>query len=555
MPRVRSRLLRVGRRLSPLYFIFALILSSALALGRYSYKNAAQLADESERSLMQSEQSLAESNRLLGEQIRNRIDNFIIDSDRSLIDIVDLEHLTDFARRWSEIVRLSQAVEAAMVLDENQRIVKDGYVSKRRGADAQEFRALFERKILRQLDLDNLRLELHKHLHAEIDGRDFLFSYIKREQRRENAPNRVYYVVLKINLEWLKEVEFPEAFETLAGRELFAVVDQHDRVVFGDKVHAPRELLYESAFPTTLYLWRIQMAPPDAQLITANSKARRLEARARRVSDLSLIALMVGTILSGMAFLFYAVAKERRANQLKSDFISNVSHELKTPLSLIRMFAELLTLGKLKTPEKGKEYSEIIMREAERLSHLIDNVLDFARIERGKAAYDFTMGDLAEVVARAVDVYRFRLDREGVKLKLEIADGLPGTLFDENAMTLVLLNLLDNAIKYGAPEGLKADITVQLAAEAAGLKLSVRDHGPGIAADEHRKIFERFYRARSSRGKTARGSGIGLALVKHIAEAHHGRVIVESTAGEGATFSVVIPVRQEKRPGNEEEAA
>lgn len=544
------RIGRAARRLSPLNFIFALIFVSALGLGRYSYKKATQLADESERSLGQSEQSLADSNRLLGEQIRDRIDNFIIDSDRSLIDIVDLEHLTDFARRWTEIVRLSQPVEAAMVLDERQEIVKDGYVSKKRGAEAAEFRSLFQKKILPKLELGRLALELHKHLHAEIDGRDYLFSYIKREQRREGQPNRVFYVVLKINLDYLVHEFLPEAFETLRGRELYAVVDVYDRVVFGERVRAPRELVYEEHFPTTLYLWRLQMAPPDAQLITANAKARRLEAKARRVSDLSLIALMVTTILSGIAFLLYAVAKERRANQLKSDFISNVSHELKTPLSLIRMFAELLALGKLKSPEKGKEYAEIITRESERLSRLIDNVLDFARIERGKVAYDFKMGDLAEVVARAIEVYRYRLEREGVKLKTEIAEGLPETLLDENAMTLVLLNLLDNAVKYGSRDNLApGEITVRLVAEEGALKLIVRDQGPGIDLDEQRKVFERFYRARSSRGKNARGSGIGLSLVKHIAEAHGGRVIVESVPGAGATFIVVLPVRGEPQGG------
>ncbi len=522
-------------RLSPLYLIFALILCAALALARYSYRNATALADASERSL-------AETNRLLGEHIGDRIDNFIIDSDRSLIDIVDLEHLQDFARRWTEIIRLSQPVEAAMVLDENQEIVKDGYVSKKRGDEAKQFRDLFKAKILPELELKNLRLELHKHWHGVIDGRDYLISYIKREQRKEGQPNRVYYVVLKINLEYLKNEKFPEAFEKLKGLEQYAVVDHNDRVVFGETVNAPRAMLYEDSFPTTLYKWRLQMAPRDAERLAA-------EAEARRTSDIILIALMVTTLLGGIGFLLYAIRKERRANQLKSDFISNVSHELKTPLSLIRMFAELLALGKLKTPEKGKEYAEIITRESERLSRLIDNVLDFARIERGKAAYDFKMGDLAVVVARAVDVYRYRLEREGVRLKTVIPEEIPETLLDENAMTLVLLNLLDNAVKYG---GEKGEITVRLAADASRLELIVADQGPGIEQDEQKHIFDRFYRARSSRGKNVRGSGIGLSLVKHIAEAHGGRVTVDSRPGAGATFTVQIPVRGGKAP---EEAA
>ena len=157
------------------------------------------------------------------------------------------------------------------------------------------------------------------------------------------------------------------------------------------------------------------------------------------------------------------------------------------------------------------------------------------------------------MVARSVDVYRNRLEREGVKLTLEIADHLPPTLLDENAMTLVLLNLLDNAVKYGVKEKSKGEISVRLIEDAGALKLSVKDEGPGIDRDERRKIFDRFYRARAARHKNTRGSGIGLSLVKHIADAHGGRVTVESEPSHGATFIVTIPVRHEDAAAPEEE--
>ena len=208
------------------------------------------------------------------------------------------------------------------------------------------------------------------------------------------------------------------------------------------------------------------------------------------------------------------------------------------------MFGELLALGKLRSPEKGKEYADIITREAERLTHLIDNVLDFSRIERGKAAYDVKMGDLGEVVVRAVDLFRHRIEREGVTIKTVIDDGLPETLLDENGMTLVLFNLLDNAVKYG---GEHAEIAVRLQSGPGVLRLGVTDNGPGIPRDEQRRIFERFYRTREARGKHARGSGIGLALVKHIVEAHGGRVTVESEPGHGATFTVTLPLRSDNQ--------
>jgi two-component system phosphate regulon sensor histidine kinase PhoR len=233
---------------------------------------------------------------------------------------------------------------------------------------------------------------------------------------------------------------------------------------------------------------------------------------------------------------------ERRANQQKSDFIANVSHELKTPLSLIRMFGELLATGKHKGENSPREYAEIITREAERLSHLIDNVLDFARIERGKASYDFTEGHLADVVERALDVCRYRVEKERMRLQTEIEPDLPPIRMDENAMTLVLLNLIDNAVKYAA-EGKEVD--VRLSRTPGGVMLSVRDRGPGIPIEDQARIFERFYKVDRARVRgESGGTGLGLAIARHIVEQHGGRIRVESTQGAGSTFSFSIPIAQ-----------
>jgi two-component system, OmpR family, phosphate regulon sensor histidine kinase PhoR len=247
----------------------------------------------------------------------------------------------------------------------------------------------------------------------------------------------------------------------------------------------------------------------------------------------------------GLGVVFLAVRAERRASQLKSDFIANVSHELKTPLSLIRMFGELIATGKHKGEASAREYAGIITRESERLAHLIDNVLDFARLERGKASYSFAEGRLDEVVERALDVLRYRLDKEKMKLRTDLEEHLPAVRMDEDAMTLVLLNLVDNAVKYAGEGG---EIVVRLARAPGGVALSVRDRGPGISVEEQRRIFERFYRATNARARNVRGSGIGLSLVKHIAEAHGGRVYVTSTAGQGSTFTVFVPAAPMSTP-------
>jgi two-component system, OmpR family, phosphate regulon sensor histidine kinase PhoR len=247
----------------------------------------------------------------------------------------------------------------------------------------------------------------------------------------------------------------------------------------------------------------------------------------------------VTVILAGLAFLAIAIRRERKSNALKSEFISNVSHELKTPLSIISMFGEMLANGRTKNADQATEYAEIIWRESVRLSRLIDNVLDFAKMERGMGAYEFAETDVGEVVARAVDLSQRRLAAAEMTLEAKIAPDLPLAQLDANAFTLAVLNLIDNAIKY-ASEGKRIELS--LARDGDRLVLAVHDFGPGIAVEEQEQIFDRFYRARAVRLQPIRGSGIGLALVRHIARAHHGDVEVTSEPGKGATFSIWLPI-------------
>src|SRR5579862_8637802 len=232
---------RLPKRFSPLFVIFPVVLGAALALGNYSYRYAADAAKKSE-------QSLVKSNSAIGNQTLDRIDNYIIDSDRSLFDLVDMDHLGDFSRRFGDIVRLSPAIEAAAILDENRAILPGAFVSKRKSADAEAFRGLLVNRILPDLPLEGLALDLHKHMHAEYDGRDYLISYIKREHK-----SHYYYVVLKISLEYVIKNLFPDVLEPLGGKVLYCIRDKKDRIVYGAPVGQPGAFLYDKAFPTTLY--------------------------------------------------------------------------------------------------------------------------------------------------------------------------------------------------------------------------------------------------------------------------------------------------------------
>jgi two-component system phosphate regulon sensor histidine kinase PhoR len=263
------------------------------------------------------------------------------------------------------------------------------------------------------------------------------------------------------------------------------------------------------------------------------------ELRHRHLVDSLLIGSAVSVVLAGLAFLAIAIRRERRSNALKSEFISNVSHELKTPLSIISMFGEMLANGRTRSSEQAHEYAEIIWRESVRLGRLIDNVLDFAKIERGLGVYEFADADVGEVVHRALELVSRRLAAAGMTIDVEIAPDLPAVQLDANAFTLAVLNLVDNAIKYAA-DGKRIEMRVRR--DGDRVLLSVRDFGPGIDPEEHARIFERFYRARAMRLKPIRGSGIGLALAQHIARAHGGDVGVESTLGQGALFTLWLPI-------------
>jgi two-component system, OmpR family, phosphate regulon sensor histidine kinase PhoR len=521
---------RQGARLSLiLAFVFPAIVCATLALSYYGYRYAKSASERSKASLM-------EGNRQLGQALAGAIQQRIDTADFELFKEVDWD---DHASDPPTDIELPKGVESVAVLDRDLRIrsIIPGPVAEPPGpSDPKKRQRELERwqNYVRGLDWKSLQPWTpsqqgnFRHLHQLFEGRSVLIAYAAKESEAGDE----YFVAARMNLDLIAKDWIPEEIRELGGDRKIAILDEVARPVFGQPVaQRDQRFLYESSFGKTLYAWRIQTLPKNVDELQAQAETERL---------LGVLLIPVSTLIIavGLAVVLLTVAAERRTSRLRSDFIANVSHELKTPLSLIRMFGELLATGKHKGHESPKEYAEIITREAERLSHLIDNVLDFARIERGKASYDFAEGALDEVIERALDVCRYRVEKERMRLRTEIERGLPLVRMDENAMTLVLLNLVDNAVKYAA-EG--KEIDVRLLRTPGGVTLSVKDRGPGIPADEQLRIFERFYRARTARDRNVRGSGIGLALAKHIVEAHGGRLAVVSIVGHGATFTVSLP--------------
>jgi len=246
-------------------------------------------------------------------------------------------------------------------------------------------------------------------------------------------------------------------------------------------------------------------------------------------------------LMAGGIYMAYRnISREMNLARLKSDFVANVSHELRTPLALIRLYAETLELGRLTSQEKFQEYFRIIREESERLSALINNILDFSRIEAGRKEYDFKQTDLAELVRSTLESYRFQIEQNGFAFEENIASDIPPVNVDREAIARSLLNLVNNALKYSKDQKF---IGVTLYRSNGSVKLEVRDRGIGIAPAEQDKIFEKFYRCGDPLVHNTKGSGLGLSLVKHIAQAHGGNVFVESAPERGSKFTIALPIQ------------
>jgi signal transduction histidine kinase len=243
-------------------------------------------------------------------------------------------------------------------------------------------------------------------------------------------------------------------------------------------------------------------------------------------------------LLAGILLTLRAAARQVTLAQAKSSFVANVSHELKTPLSLIRLFAEILELGRATSREKEQEYYGIIHRESRRLTQLINNILDFSKIEAGRKHYEFAPCNVGSIVEEVLKTYEYPITSSGFELETHIAFGLPTASVDRDAIAQAMLNLLNNAIRYS--RDLKK-IEVRVDSRDGLIAIEVLDHGIGIPRSEHEKIFEKFYRVNNDLVHTVRGTGLGLALVKHIVDAHGAKILVDSAPGEGSRFTILLP--------------
>ena len=252
-----------------------------------------------------------------------------------------------------------------------------------------------------------------------------------------------------------------------------------------------------------------------------------------------------------------AFRRQLALSEEKSNFVSSVSHELRAPLASMRLLAEGLASGRVQEEVKRREYAGFLVQETRRLGALVENVLDFAGLEQGRKRYDFGPTDVVKLVQETVKLVEPLAAERGVRVGFATEEGAALTAsWDGRAVQRALLNLLDNALKHSPKDSV---VTVRLESSPADrtgspeasttVRIAVTDHGPGIPPEDHARIFDRFVRRGSELRRETQGIGLGLALVKHIAEAHGGRVRVASVPGEGATFTLELPKSPGERSG------
>ncbi len=496
-----------------------LIVVSSAALSFFSYHYTVGRENVAETTLTQSIIKLALQN-------IDRLEQRILDNDRIMAAMIDVNDPLNWPSMVEAIKDADLNVEQVYLLrpESNYPVFPQYSYEIRNQWGA--FRKNFD---LKEIELERLVPGQPYHLHKEKPNNYFFATYMLREGRDGSR----YLVCFQMNFDKIIAM-LDKYLRDLQDRFYVSIVDFENNAVYNQPVSRSSTYFFESRFPTTLYKWILQIVP-------RNYAELQLGVRNQRLTNLFFITLSMLLIFISLAFIYVGWQRDRQLRQMKESFISNVSHELKTPLSLIRMFSEILVLGKVNRDDKRLEYYRIIHNESDRMSRLIDNLLDFANLAQGIEYKHFEKTDIARLVTKAMEAYRYEIQKQGFQLKMTAASDIPEIFADPNAITMAFFNLLDNSVKYS---GERKYIEVRLEKTDGFLDLSVIDKGIGISPSERQKIFDKFYRGSEPAIRKVRGSGIGLAITKHVAEIHGGEVLVHSEVGKGSEFTLRIPIRE-----------
>ena len=471
------------------------------------------------------ETSLVQTNYKLVVNYIDRIEKELVDNDLILSRMVDVDEPSKWPAMVEAIKNADLNVDQVYFLrpDSDWPLYPPYSFDIRNEWGA--FRASFK---VKELGLDQRELDQPHHLHMERANKYFFATYILKETRKGTR----ILVCYQMNVDKIV-VLLDRLLRGLQDRFYVSIVDYENNGVYGQPLSRSKYYV-DTRFPNTLYKWFLQMVP-------RNYTELEQRVQNQRRTNLFFIVLIMSLTFFSLVIISIGWQHDRQLRQLKENFIGNVSHELKTPLSLIRMFSEILVMGRIKDEDKKREYYQIIFNESDRMSRLIANLLDFASLIRGIERKHFEKTNIAQLVAKALEAYRHEIQKEGFELNLDADPRIPDGFADPNAITMAFMNLLDNSIKYSREQKW---IDVKVRHDNHFVLLSVTDKGIGIPTSEQQKIFEKFYRGGDPSVRKIRGSGIGLSITKHVAEMHGGEVLVESEPGMGSTFTLKIPIRE-----------
>jgi signal transduction histidine kinase len=356
-----------------------------------------------------------------------------------------------------------------------------------------------------------------------LDGRPALFAV----QRVSEIEPSAGWILMRFNLGVIQQ------------RQLEPLLAE-----FGAKLGGPVQLNDADApWDDDALNWPVGRPLPGWLLVFKRSDEMAAgQLRGQRALVLGVTAAVILAMVTATFAVWRELRREHALVDLRNRFVSNVSHELKTPLALIRMYAETLYLRRVSDGPRQHQYHRILLRESERLSQMINAVLDFSRLSQGVEPYRLTEHDLHATVSGIIDSYRWRVEDAGLRLETSLDADLPSVAHDRYGVTQMLINLVDNAVKYGAAGGV---VEVALQAAGDGVELTVTDRGPGIPEEDRERVLRPFERGRES--DPASGSGLGLALVEQIARSHHARLAL-TTPAEGQGLRAVVHFPIERKP-------
>jgi signal transduction histidine kinase len=324
--------------------------------------------------------------------------------------------------------------------------------------------------------------------------------------------------------------------ENISGNISMGIVSEQGPLVFPEETPVPPLGLASENLGTYFPWWQLVLFD------TTGKTVEDIIGREKLLYGGALLGVFA-LILGGAGLTLRAAVHEAEAARIKSEFVSNVSHELKTPLALIRLFGETLELEDIQDKKKRQKFSRIITRESQRLSHLVENVLDFSRIDAGRKEYNFEEADIVQVVFHTIEAYRYYLKDQDFEFVTSIPEKPILMWIDKDSISQALLNLVSNAEKFSKE---RKYIGVKMVRKEGEVWIDVEDRGPGIPASSIKQIFEKFDRGVRDIASEVQGSGLGLTITKHIIESHGGRIDVESEMGEGSHFILKLPLKREK---------